>query len=77
MLTPGFHFKTLAEFKPQMEETCRVLVNKLDKVADGRQFDIYPYITLFAMDIIYETAMGIKRNAQMESHSEYVNAVQT
>ncbi|XP_037932345.1 probable cytochrome P450 4s3 [Teleopsis dalmanni] len=76
LLTPGFHFKILSEFKEPMEENCKILVSQLLAKADGQPFDIYPYITLFALDAICETAMGIKKNAQLQANSEYVQAVQ-
>ncbi|KAM7348107.1 cytochrome P450 4s3 [Cochliomyia hominivorax] len=75
-LTPAFHFRILSEFKEPMEENCKILVSKLREKANGEPFDIYPYITLFALDAICETAMGIKKHAQMQSESEYVKAVQ-
>ncbi|XP_017017316.1 probable cytochrome P450 4s3 [Drosophila kikkawai] len=76
LLTPGFHFRILGEFKEPMEENCRILVRRLREKANGESFDIYPYITLFALDAICETAMGIRKHAQLQSDSEYVQAVQ-
>lgn len=77
MLTPGFHFRILSEFQKPMEENCDILIGQLSSLADGNEFDIYPYITLFALDVICETAMGIQKHALSNSDSEYVKAVQT
>uniref|UniRef100_W8AYS2 Putative cytochrome P450 4s3 n=2 Tax=Ceratitis capitata TaxID=7213 RepID=W8AYS2_CERCA len=77
LLTPAFHFRILSEYKEPIEENCKILISRLREKANGEQFDIYPYITLFALDSILETAMGIKKHAQMQSESEYVKAVET
>lgn len=77
MLTPSFHFKILSEFRTPMLHYCDALVNQLIPLADGKEIDIYPFITLFALDVICETAMGIQKHALSNSDSEYVKAVQT
>lgn len=77
MLTPAFHFKMLGEFKQPMEVNCDILIEKLKEKSNGEAFDIYPFITLLALDIICETAMGVQINAQVESNSDYVKAVKT
>lgn len=74
-LTPAFHFNILKEFKSAMEECCDVLIRKLETVEPGKPVNIYPFITLFALDVICETALGIKKNAQEDSNVEYVQAV--
>lgn len=52
LLTPAFHFKILSTFKGPMEDCCNTLIEQLNEVADGRTIDFYPYITLFALDVI-------------------------
>lgn len=75
LLTPAFHFNILKEFKSAMDECCEVLITKLDTVATGQSIDMYSYMALFALDVIFETALGTKKNAQEKSDSEYVKAV--
>lgn len=53
LLTPAFHFKILSTFKEPIEDSCNIMIRKLNIVADGTTpVDIYPYITLFALDAI-------------------------
>lgn len=51
------------------------LGDKLADQSEGEAFDVYPFITRCAMDIICETAMGIEINAQSDTKSDYVRAV--
>lgn len=53
LITPTFHFKILDSFIPIYETNGGILVEKLSKKAETNEiFDIYPFITLCALDII-------------------------
>ncbi|XP_061191272.1 cytochrome P450 4V2-like isoform X2 [Saccostrea echinata] len=75
MLTPTFHFKILNDFVGVFHDQATIMVKKLSEVADGREFNIFNYITLCALDIICETAMGRTVDAQSNSESDYVKSV--
>ncbi|RXN25510.1 toll-like receptor 3 [Labeo rohita] len=75
LLTPTFHFSILNEFLEVMNEQAEVLIEKLEKQAGKGPFNCFSYITLCALDIICETAMGKKVYAQSNHDSEYVRSV--
>jgi len=75
MLTPAFHFRILEDFLDIMNNQCDILCQKLTERVDKSEFDIFPYITHCALDIICETAMGKCINAQENDDTDYVKAV--
>ncbi|KAJ3655745.1 hypothetical protein Zmor_014860 [Zophobas morio] len=75
ILTPAFHFKILEQFIDVFESGSEKLVTKLEKEVGKSSVDIYPLVTLCTLDIICETAMGTKINAQQNDESDYVRSV--
>lgn len=61
LITPSFHSDILKSFVDVMQEQTDVFVDVLrQKSREGKPFDIFEPITLCALDIINETAMGAK-----------------
>ncbi|CAI9622908.1 unnamed protein product [Staurois parvus] len=75
MITPTFHFAILAEFLEVMNEQSKILVDKLNSHVGKGTFNCFMDITLCALDIICETAMGTKIQAQNNSDSDYIKAI--
>ncbi|XP_050086156.1 cytochrome P450 4d10-like [Anopheles aquasalis] len=76
VITPTFHFKILEQFVEIFDRQSTTFVQMLKPFAEsGKSFDIFPQVTLCALDVICESAMGTKVDAQLHSTSTYVLAV--
>lgn len=84
-ITPAFHFKILESFVHIFDQQAVIFATKLQKYAIeetqkmenilGSQryiLDIEHYVALATLDVICETAMGVRINAQTDENCEYV-----
>lgn len=79
ILTPAFHFRILDDFLPVINEQSTILVKKIKNMRQTNPsnsvLDIVPIITLCTLDVICETAMGIKVGCQANSNHDYVQSL--
>ncbi|CAL1289344.1 unnamed protein product [Larinioides sclopetarius] len=76
LLTPAFHFRILDEFIPIFNEQAKIFASTIaSRMKSAEWIDIAPVTSLCTLDIICETAMGKKINAQINSESPYVQAL--
>ncbi|XP_028901825.2 probable cytochrome P450 4d14 [Zeugodacus cucurbitae] len=78
IITPSFHFKILEDFVGVFDQQSNVMIDLLREKADGETVvNLYPFVCAMALDVIAETAMGVKINAQLQPDLPYVKAVRT
>lgn len=78
IFTSAFHFKILEHFMDIMDKHSGVLVEKLQPFANGEEVvDMLKYVSLAALDVITETAMGVQVNAQSDPEFPYIKALKS
>ncbi|KAL7733614.1 hypothetical protein ACLKA6_005070 [Drosophila palustris] len=78
IFTSAFHFKILEHFMDIMDKQSGVLAEKLQPYADGEHVvDTLKYVSLAALDIITETAMGVQVSAQSDPEFPYIKALKS
>ncbi|XP_035228284.1 cytochrome P450 4C1-like [Stegodyphus dumicola] len=78
LLQPAFHSRILENFIPTFNEHSLVLVSKLKTTVNKPWIDITPMMTACALDILCQTVMGIRINAQEGNKAavEYTEAAE-
>lgn len=76
LLTPAFHFRVLEDFLPTINEQSQIFVQNLRHQGEKGLHDIVPLVKLCTLDIICETIMGYKMNAQTDQCMDYVQGIQ-
>ncbi|XP_019883444.2 cytochrome P450 4g15-like [Camponotus floridanus] len=73
-IAPTFHMSILKTFVPLFYENSIDLVRRLrDEV--GKEFDCHDYLSAVTVDILTETAMGVKREKRQQTGYDYAMAV--
>ncbi|XP_076636959.1 cytochrome P450 4g15-like [Colletes latitarsis] len=74
IIAPTFHLNVLKSFVPLFYENSRDLVIRLrDKV--GKDFDCHDYLSAVTVNILLETAMGLKDTEKQKCGYDYAMAV--
>ncbi|XP_022212279.2 probable cytochrome P450 4d20 [Drosophila obscura] len=78
VFTTAFHFNVLEHYVCIMDRHSAVMVQQLREVADGETaVDMLRFVSLAALDVITEAAMGVQVNAQSDPKFPYVQALKS
>ncbi|KAI4495265.1 hypothetical protein M0804_001466 [Polistes exclamans] len=73
-IAPAFHMSILKSFIPLFYENSMTLVKRLrDQV--GKEFDCHDYLSTVTVDILVETAMGVRGKNKEKTSFDYAKAV--
>ncbi|XP_015183588.1 PREDICTED: cytochrome P450 4g15-like [Polistes dominula] len=73
-IAPSFHMSILKSFVPLFYENSLTLVKRL-KNQIGKEFDCHDYLSTITVDILVETAMGVRGKNKEKMSFDYAKAV--
>lgn len=74
VIAPAFHYNMLEHFVEVFDQQSQILVEKLSVRCDNSVFNIIPYILRMAIDIVFETALGVRLGSQDMPDVPYLTA---
>lgn len=75
LLNPTFHFQILEEFQSIFNKYSNILVKKLENQEQGKPFELFQIVSLCALNIIGETAMGIESGSDICIEMNYIETL--
>lgn len=74
IIAPTFHLNVLKTFVPLFFENSNDLVKRL-QLEVGKEFDIHDYLSAVTVDILINTAMGVRGERKEKTGFDYAMAV--
>ena len=65
LLTPAFHFDILRPYVKVYGEAADVLTDLWAKVPEGDSINVFPYISLFTLDVMLQCTCSYKSDCQV------------
>lgn len=75
ILVPAFSPKIVENFVHVFAEQSQKLVKQLTNSAGKGKFSIWPFLSTYTLDSVFETTMGVKINAQDNPDQPFLNAM--
>lgn len=75
LLTPSFHFRILEDFQPILNKNAKILVRVL-RDFDGQAIDATSFMSRCSLDVLCETALGVRLNSMKNEDCAYLQGIQ-
>ncbi|CAH0407648.1 unnamed protein product [Chilo suppressalis] len=72
ILVPAFSPKIVESFVKIFTQQSETLVKKLSNQVEKGKFSVWPFLSTYTLDSVSQTAMGVKINAQNNTHSPFL-----